>query len=53
MAVLMGAAEDLPPMTPFDAASDVPETEQKELAMRKVNALLRRNEMAEGASLFR
>ncbi|CAL4069323.1 unnamed protein product, partial [Meganyctiphanes norvegica] len=45
--------DDLPDTIPFDAISDQTEDEQKEIAMRKINLLLRRKEMAEAVSLMR
>ncbi|XP_068209920.1 protein timeless homolog [Palaemon carinicauda] len=51
--VVQGEAGDLPEMIPFDAASEDPDETQKENAMRRINALLRRKEMPEAVSLLR
>ncbi|XP_066948216.1 protein timeless homolog [Macrobrachium rosenbergii] len=52
-AVVQGETGDLPEMIPFDAASEDPEDTQKENAMRRINALLRKKEMPQAVSLLR
>lgn len=52
-AAVQGTAGDLPSVLPYDPLSDLPEDKQKEQAMRKINALLRKKELLEAVSLLR
>ncbi|KAK8723590.1 hypothetical protein OTU49_011453 [Cherax quadricarinatus] len=52
-AIVQGEAGELPDTVPFDTLSEQPEEEQKELAMRRINKLLRNKELAEAVSLMR
>ncbi|KAK3876876.1 hypothetical protein Pcinc_018372 [Petrolisthes cinctipes] len=50
---VQGEAGDLPDTVPFDPLSEQSEEEQKEIAMRRINKLLRNKELAEAVSLMR
>ncbi|XP_045618399.2 protein timeless homolog [Procambarus clarkii] len=52
-AIVQGEAGELPDTIPFDTLSEQTEDEQKEVAMRKINRLLRNREIAEAVSLMR
>ena len=53
LSAIIGDGGELPTVIPFDPLSESTEEEQKETAMRKVNALLRKKELPEAVSLFR
>lgn len=52
-AVVQGEGGELPNTIPFDTLSEQSEEEQKELAMRRINKLLRNRELTEAVSLLR
>lgn len=52
-AVVQGEVGELPVTIPFDTLSDQNEEEQKEMAMRRINRLLRNRELNEAVSLMR
>ncbi|RXG71731.1 Protein timeless-like protein [Armadillidium vulgare] len=53
LSVIKGDMGDLPTTFPYDPVSNVPEEEQKEIAMKKINLLLRRGDLHEAVSLLR
>ncbi|MCL4138271.1 UNVERIFIED_CONTAM: hypothetical protein GTU68_039250 [Idotea baltica] len=53
LAVVKGESGELPSTIPYDPVSDTSEEDQKELAMKKINSLLRKNEWKEAVSYLR